>query len=200
MNPPRGILRIRISAKASGINISGALLISTYARSSAGRAAVSKTAGRWIEANRVCRSLVFRGLPPPTPRPGRFAFHSSMVSADQPRVRPISTSGSGSFKLSSPPGVMPRRSATCLTPRYSVVIAAPSVHEECGDAPDARGESEQSGLPWFSGEAERSRRQAAYDAACREYGACLHSGHEIGWNRRVPGNRSARNPLVICRA
>lgn len=70
MNPPRGILRIRISVKASGINISGALLISThghapwqstgmttYARSSAGRAAVSKTAGRWIEANRACHGL-----------------------------------------------------------------------------------------------------------------------------------------------
>ena len=56
MNPPRGILRIRISVKASGINISGALLIPTYARSSTGRAAVSKTAGRWIEANRVCHT------------------------------------------------------------------------------------------------------------------------------------------------
>lgn len=57
MNPPRGILRIRISAKASGTYISGALLIPTYARSSAGRAAVSKTAGRWIEANRACHGL-----------------------------------------------------------------------------------------------------------------------------------------------
>lgn len=57
--------------KASGIHISGALLMpithghvpwqstdmTTYARSSAGRAAVSKTAGRWIEANRVCHDL-----------------------------------------------------------------------------------------------------------------------------------------------
>nr|DAI41782.1 MAG TPA: hypothetical protein [Caudoviricetes sp.]DAK60863.1 MAG TPA: hypothetical protein [Caudoviricetes sp.] len=28
----------------------------------------------------------------------------------------------------------------------------------------------------------------------------LMMDHEIGWNRRVPGSRSARNPLVICRA
>ena len=81
------------------------------------RAAVSKTAGRWFEANRVCQSLVFRGLPPPTPRPGRFAFHPSIVSGSQPRVRPIMASGSGSLRLSRPPLVMPRRSATCLTPR-----------------------------------------------------------------------------------
>ena len=33
--------------------------------------------------------LFFRGLPPPTPRPGRFAFHPSIVSGSQPRVRPI---------------------------------------------------------------------------------------------------------------
>ena len=33
-------------------------------------------------------------------------------------------SGSGSLRLSRPPLVMPRRSATCLTPRYSVVIVA----------------------------------------------------------------------------
>ena len=81
------------------------------------RAAVSKTAGRWFEANRVCQSLVFRGLPPPTPRPGRFAFHPSIVSGSQPRVRPIMASGSGSLRLSRPPLVMPRRSVTCLTPR-----------------------------------------------------------------------------------
>ena len=31
--------------------------MTAYARSSAGRAAVSKTAGRWIEANRVCHGL-----------------------------------------------------------------------------------------------------------------------------------------------
>lgn len=36
-----------------------------------------------------------RGLPPPTPRPGRAAFHRSMVSGSQPRVAPISASGSG---------------------------------------------------------------------------------------------------------
>ena len=30
--------------------------MTTYARSSAGRTAVSKTAGRWIEANRVCHT------------------------------------------------------------------------------------------------------------------------------------------------
>ena len=81
------------------------------------RAAVSKTAGRWFAANRVCQSLVFRGLPPPTPRPGRFAFHPSIVSGSQPRVRPIMASGSGSLRLSRPPLVMPRRSVTCLTPR-----------------------------------------------------------------------------------
>lgn len=57
LTPTRGILRIRITVKASGIHISGALLMpithghvpwqstdmTTYARSSAGRAAVSKT-------------------------------------------------------------------------------------------------------------------------------------------------------------
>ena len=59
MNPPRGILRIRISVKASGTYISGALLIPTYARSSTGRAAVSKTAGRWFEANRAIPSRVY---------------------------------------------------------------------------------------------------------------------------------------------
>lgn len=61
--------------------------------------------------------LFFRGLPPPTSRPGRFAFHPSIVSGSQPRVRPIMASGSGSLRLSRPPLVMPRRSATCLTPR-----------------------------------------------------------------------------------
>lgn len=38
-----------------------------------------------------------RGLPPPTPRPGRCAFHWSMVSGSQPRVRPMVASGWGSL-------------------------------------------------------------------------------------------------------
>ena len=41
--------------------------------------------------------LFLRGLPPPTPRPGRCAFHWSMVSGSHPRVRPIVASGSGSL-------------------------------------------------------------------------------------------------------
>nr|DAO50039.1 MAG TPA: hypothetical protein [Caudoviricetes sp.] len=44
---------------------------------------------------RVYSVLCLRGLPPPTPRPGRCAFHWSMVSGSQPRVRPMVTSGSG---------------------------------------------------------------------------------------------------------
>nr|DAZ15954.1 MAG TPA: hypothetical protein [Caudoviricetes sp.] len=38
-----------------------------------------------------------RGRPPPTPRPGRAAFHRSMVSGSHPRVVPIIASGSGSL-------------------------------------------------------------------------------------------------------
>ena len=81
------------------------------------RAAVSKTAGRWFEANRVCQSLVFSGSASADARPGRFAFHPSIVSGSQPRVRPIMRRVRGSLRLSRPPLVMPRRSATCLTPR-----------------------------------------------------------------------------------
>ena len=81
------------------------------------RAAVSKTAGLGSKPTAYASHLFFRGLPPPTPRPGRFAFHPSIVSGSQPRVRPIMASGSGSLRLSRPPLVMPRRSATCLTPR-----------------------------------------------------------------------------------
>lgn len=45
-----------------------------------------------------CYSFLFlRGRPPPTPRPGRLAFHRSMVSGSQPRVRPIVASGWGSL-------------------------------------------------------------------------------------------------------
>nr|DAK00021.1 MAG TPA: hypothetical protein [Caudoviricetes sp.] len=36
-----------------------------------------------------------RGRPPPDPRPGRAAFHASIVSGNQPRVAPIKASGSG---------------------------------------------------------------------------------------------------------
>nr|DAS52099.1 MAG TPA: hypothetical protein [Caudoviricetes sp.] len=43
----------------------------------------------------VYLSFCLRGLPPPTPLPGRCAFHRSMVSGSQPRVRPMRTSGSG---------------------------------------------------------------------------------------------------------
>nr|DAU06065.1 MAG TPA: hypothetical protein [Caudoviricetes sp.] len=41
--------------------------------------------------------LRLRGLPPPTPRPGRCAFHWSMVSSRQPLALPTTTSGSGSL-------------------------------------------------------------------------------------------------------
>lgn len=51
-------------------------------------------------------------------RPDRGASRSIRLSSgSQPRVRPIMASGSGSLRLSRPPLVMPRRSATCLTPR-----------------------------------------------------------------------------------
>lgn len=55
-----------------------------------------------------------------------------MVSGNQPRVRPIVASGSGSLRLSKPPLVMPRRSATCLTPRYSVAIVAVLAVDDSG--------------------------------------------------------------------
>ena len=51
--------------------------------------------------------LALRGLPPPTPRPGREAFHSSIVAGNHPRITPIRASGAGSKYRPSVSGLTP---------------------------------------------------------------------------------------------
>ena len=81
------------------------------------RAAVSKIAGRWFAANRVCQSLVFSGSASADAPTGTLRV-PSVYRLREPAARAAyMASGSGSLRLSRPPLVMPRRSATCLTPR-----------------------------------------------------------------------------------
>ena len=68
---------------------------------------------------------LFRGLPPPTPRPGREAFHASIVSGSQPRTVPVIASAGGKRYRLSVSGFTPIRSATSARFKYRTVICAP---------------------------------------------------------------------------
>nr|DAO23955.1 MAG TPA: hypothetical protein [Caudoviricetes sp.] len=76
-------------------------------------AEVSKNPAHVAGFSRI-QALFFLGLPPPTPRPGRFAFHSSIVPGSQPRALPTVTSASGSLYRARAPLVMPSLSATSV--------------------------------------------------------------------------------------
>ncbi|EFR50291.1 hypothetical protein BBNG_00840 [Bifidobacterium bifidum NCIMB 41171] len=68
--------------------------------------------------------------------------------------------------MSRPPLVMPRRSATCLTPRYSVAIVAPPAREQAGK-PGGHGESRSPvGLARRREHGGYDGEQHAHDSQC----------------------------------
>jgi hypothetical protein len=81
----------------------------------------------------------------PRPRPGRDAFHSSIVSGSQPRtpgLSPITASAGGRAYRASVSGATPMRSANCLRDRYNLACSPG------GHVPGAEGnQGSHHGLP-----------------------------------------------------